>query len=273
MNTVKLVAFDLDGTLLMDNKKVSETDLLTLKKLRKKGILLVAATGRNYYSIRKKLPDNFPMDYAVFSSGAGIMDWKAKKVLKSWHLNEKEIKITSDTFLNHKLSFTIHSPIPETHHMYLMLQDNNSHDLKNYTLFYKEFLQPLNISELPHKATQMIALLNSNKAKYEELRSELKHLKILLTTSPVNNSSLWAEVFNAKVSKANGINWLCKKLIINQQYTFGIGNDYNDIDLLNYTHHSFVVNNGIDELKDKHRLTSSNNENGFTHAIGQLFDI
>ncbi len=272
MNKIELIAFDLDGTLLTDKKQVSEIDLQSLKKLKAKGIILVAATGRNYYSVKKLLSDDFPMDYVVFSSGAGIMNWKTKEILKTWHLNENDIKEVTSKFLGHQLSFTIHSPIPDTHYMYLKLQDDNSHDLRNYTHFYKEFLQPLDILNLPTEATQMIALLNRNKAKFEELKNELKGLKISLTTSPVNNSSLWAEVFNANVSKANGIDWLCKLLNIKQQETFGIGNDYNDIDLLNYTQYSFVVENGIDELKEKFKQTNSNNENGFTIAINQVLD-
>lgn len=270
---LKLVAFDLDGTLLTDNKLVGDIDYQTLIELGKREILRVAATGRNLFSIQRLLNANFPIDYAVFSSGAGIIDWHKKEVLLTNHLNENEINQAINVFMKNNLSFTVHLPIPKTHFMYLKLQDNNSVDLKNYTHFYKDYLNDLDLDHIPKEATQLIALINRKKEMFSILNKELYNLKVVLTTSPINNSSLWVEVFNKNVSKANGIEWICNKQNINIEETFSIGNDYNDLDMLKFTKQSFVVSNAKEELKKQFKLSHSNNKNGFTFALRQVVDI
>jgi hydroxymethylpyrimidine pyrophosphatase-like HAD family hydrolase len=78
------------------------------------------------------------------------------------------------------------------------------------------------------------------------------------------------EVFNPDVSKSKGIEWLINHLQLTDPYVFAIGNDYNDLDMLNFAHSSFAVSNAPQELKEKFQVTKSNNENGFTKAIKTL---
>lgn len=270
---IKLAAFDIDGTLLNDNREISVLDKQSLISLGNIGVTRVAATGRNYYSVTKLLPADFPLDFVVFSSGAGVMNWRTKEILVKYEIDKNDIEATVQTFLDLKLSFTVNMPVPETHFMRLYLQDKNAIDLRNYTNFYKDFLTKLDIESLPHKATQLIALINNNKELHKTIEDKLSNLKVILTTSPINKKSLWVEVFNKNVSKAKGIGYLCKELNIDRTETFGIGNDYNDVDLLNFTNYSYVVDNCQEELKKYYKITQSNNNNGFTFALRQHIEI
>ena len=76
------------------------------------------------------------------------------------------------------------------------------------------------------------------------------------------------EIFHHSVSKGNGVKFLCDRLQIGHEYTLGIGNDFNDLDLLEFTHYSYMVENGPQELKDKFLLTQSNEESAFAKAVG-----
>ena len=69
---VELFATDLDGTLLRDDKSISRDDWKSLHLLGEKGIVRVAATGRSMFKVKQVLPKDTPVDYIVFSSGAGI---------------------------------------------------------------------------------------------------------------------------------------------------------------------------------------------------------
>lgn len=273
IDKTKIVAFDLDGTLLNDNRQVSANNTETLKLLGEKGIIRVVATGRNYYSLRNVLPADFPVDYALFSSGAGILDWEKNEILTSWHLNRKQIAKAVELILPADLNFTINLPIPNNHHMLVHLSKTNPDDLAHYTSFYQEYVQEMDLSQLPDKATQMIVLLNNNIHLYNEFKQKLPFAKLVLTTSPINNKSMWMEVFHPHVSKAKGITWLCKQLEINESHSFSIGNDYNDIDMLEHTHYSFVVNNAPQPLKQKFTCVCSNNEDGFSEAIWQVLKL
>jgi hydroxymethylpyrimidine pyrophosphatase-like HAD family hydrolase len=50
----------------------------------------------------------------------------------------------------------------------------------------------------------------------------------------------------------------------------GIGNDFNDTDLLNYTDFSYVVENAPKELREKYQPVKSNNESGFSEAVTSI---
>ena len=75
------------------------------------------------------------------------------------------------------------------------------------------------------------------------------------------------EIFHQSVSKGNGVKFVCDSLQIEPEYTLGIGNDFNDLDLLEFTSHSYVVENGPQELKDRFLSAKSNEESAFAKAI------
>ena len=74
-HSLKMVVTDLDGTLLNPQHQISDKDLQSLKLLGDKNIYRVIATGRSPYSLNKVLPADFPIDYLIFSSGSGIINW------------------------------------------------------------------------------------------------------------------------------------------------------------------------------------------------------
>ena len=97
---------------------MSERDYATLLRLREYGYIRVIATGRSLYSISRVLPDDFPIDYLVFSSGAGIMDWQKKKLILKKSLDREEIESVCSLFRERDFDFMIHEPIPENHRFY-----------------------------------------------------------------------------------------------------------------------------------------------------------
>lgn len=270
MNRVDVVAFDLDGTLLNDNHKVSETDYRLLKHLGKTGILRVAATGRNLYSLNRVLSPDFPMDYAIFSSGAGIMNWKTKEILHTQHLTDKEIKRIIEILHSFELNYSLHQCIPKNHHLFLHAPHPLAHDLLNYTESYRPFVEPINFDKLPEQATQFIVLLNSHISLSETLKTKMDFVKTILTTSPVDKKSLWLEVFNQQVSKANGLKWLCEHIKKENPKIMAIGNDYNDEELLQHANFSFVVANAPAYLKNKFNVVANNNNSGLTEAWNKI---
>ena len=89
---MKAIITDLDGTILPQGENISPSTRHTLEQLGKEGIVRVIATGRTLFAARKFLPDDFPIDYLVFSSGAGIMRWEDKKILAAHHLQPEETR-------------------------------------------------------------------------------------------------------------------------------------------------------------------------------------
>ena len=57
---------------------------------------------------------------------------------------------------------------------------------------------------------------------------------------------------------------------IEKNETVGIGNDFNDVDLLEMTHESYVVANAPDELKQRFNVVGSNEKNGFAEVVKRI---
>ena len=85
---LKLVATDLDGTFLRNDKSISAENIIALHSLGEKKIIRVIATGRNLKKTLEVISPETPFDYIVFSSGAGVYDHRQNKLLYHQNLNK-----------------------------------------------------------------------------------------------------------------------------------------------------------------------------------------
>ncbi len=99
------------------------------------------------------------------------------------------------------------------------------------------------------------------------LRKRLPEFNIIRTTSPLDEKSTWIEVFPENASKSIAAEWLTDRLNISSSKVLAIGNDFNDLDLLEWSGTRFVVANAPGELRSKYRTVSSNDNNGVAEAI------
>jgi Cof subfamily protein (haloacid dehalogenase superfamily) len=265
-----MVVTDLDGTLLPATREFSHTDLNTLKWLGEQGIMCAIATGRSLFSAKGVLPPDFPIDYLIFSSGAGIMHWPTKTLLMTHKLEQSEIHQASGLLQAHELDFMIHHPIPENHRFLYYDTGRNTPDFLRRYRRYKEFAQPLK-SDQPglEAACQIVAIdpYRGDASRYRIIRQQLPTLKVIRSTSPLDGASTWIEIFPTTVSKALASEWVAGRHTIPIRNTLAIGNDYNDLDLLEWAGHSIVVSNAPSELTQTYQTVSSHNENGFTEAV------
>lgn len=79
--TIRLVAVDMDGTLLHDDKSISDYTLDVLRRIVKKGVILVPASGRPIGGMKEAVLNNVDgIQYAICSNGAMLMDVPEEKV-------------------------------------------------------------------------------------------------------------------------------------------------------------------------------------------------
>lgn len=261
-----MVLLDLDGTLLNDEKKIGQKDIKTLKKLKSRGIVNVFATGRNLFSANMVLTNDLALDYLVFSSGAGILNWKTKEIIYNTNILENEIKKIEKILIEFDVNFSIQFPIPENHKYYYHKANKLHIDFEFRNKLYEKFSFKLNNSYPYKNASQFIVILN-NMDEFKKIETKIENLKVVRATSPLDNKSIWLEIFSKEVSKANGGKFICDLYNISQKNTLSIGNDYNDIDLLNWTNFSFVVENSPEILKKKYLNCIDNNSNPLTEVI------
>lgn len=261
---------DLDGTLLHSNGYFSPSNLATLEELGRRRILRIIATGRSLYSAYKVIPLSFPLDYLIFSSGAGILDWHSQQLLLAHHLSAQDIQQTLQVLIDRDIDFMLHKSIPENHYFWYHSSGRENPDFLQRFERYREFGLPWTSATAGlEKACQFVAIdpQRDTQSEYETIRQKLPMLKVIRTTSPLDGKSTWIEIFPASVSKAIAGAWLAERYDIEHAASAALGNDYNDLDMLQWAAMSFVVENAPDDLKAHYRCVCSNNENGFSEAV------
>lgn len=271
-----MVVTDLDGTLLQSDGKISTTNMSTLEDLGRHRIIRIIATGRSLYSARSVLPRSFPIDYLIFSSGAGILDWSTQQLLVAHHLSRKEISLAISLLIAYKLDFMIHKPIPDNHQFWYRATGRENPDFSRRCQRYQAFAAPLDAASPDvSKACQLLAIdpHRGLQSRYDMIKKQLRTLKVIRSTSPLDGVSTWIEIFPKSVSKGLAGEWLARKHHADRATILALGNDYNDLDLLQWAGNSFVVCNAPSDLKQLYQSVRSNNEDGFTEAVKMWIDL
>jgi len=267
MQKIKAVFVDFDGTLGNDKREVSETDRNSLKQLGNAGVLRAVATGRSLWASLLVLEPDFPIDYIVFSSGSGIYDFNKKEIIHKVDLPQNKAVEIATELLNCNLDFKLIKPIPNNEYFTYYASSNPSADI----LFRKEKYAKFELPFVPihefGETGQVLAIFPPNGNTFEKLEQKFDNVSVIRATSPLDGKSIWAEFFEHGISKAYGANFICQLHSILPHETMAVGNDFNDIDLLEFTPNRFVTENAAPELKRNYTNVKSNNESGVTDAF------
>ena len=273
MNPFKYIsATDIDGTLFRDDRTVSVKDMDTLRMLGERGICRVAATGRNYWSFLKLAGEDFPIDYFIFSCGAGIMEWKTKKVIYSSCIDEEKTAEVREYLNSVGADFCVCAPIPDNHFYFPYRTGRLNPALEARCAKYSSFcMEKDTIKESP----QFIAVFPEG--NYDEIVSaaaeRLPGVGIVRSTSPMDGKSLWLEIYGSGVSKSAGLCRLTELFGTDRQNVMAVGNDYNDADMLEWAGFGYITANSPEVLRKKFFPVPSNNESGFSAAVSHWLEI
>ena len=264
-----MVVTDLDGTLLNGLGVTSAINYELLEHLGQERIVRTIATGRSLYSVSKVIDDSFPIDYIIFSSGAGIIRWEDKQLIHERHLKDDDTQTIINEFIDLGLDFMVHDSIPQNHFFYYHSGSNNNPDFNRRLNIYRAYCSPYIPGVGFQKgATQLLAVLPDSPELFNSISGKFSQVKIIRTTSPLDGCSIWMEVFPNDVSKAYGISWLNSNVLnFDMNDIIAIGNDFNDLDMLELIPNSYVVSNAPTELKERFKIVPSNDESGFSFAV------
>jgi Cof subfamily protein (haloacid dehalogenase superfamily) len=276
MKKIKLVATDLDGTFLKNDKSISEKNRLALELLGENRIIRVAATGRNLNKVREVIPPEAPFDFIIFSSGAGIFDWQNNKHIFEQNISSETSGSLAGYLIKKDLNFNAFWAVPDNHHLWFHRGSRHCEEYERYFSFHNSYAFPLpDSSNFYKKLCQFLVILPNNPVLFESLKSEIEELfdeiGVIRSTSPLGTGFIRMELFHKSISKGNALSFICDKTGVSRDETLGIGNDYNDLDLLKFTNYSFLVANSPEELKLQFLTSPSNDEDAFSFVVNQFF--
>ena len=250
----KIVIFtDLDETLLKDNKYYYNILNNFIKKLLRYGCIIIPVTSKTYLEvidilkqIKFKLPFSVENGAAYYLPVKNTKDYTYKKIINPYAVN----KITIRQILNKKI-FKNH------------LQ--NIKFIENLNLLDQKKITKLNIKQLKNfnsrQYTIPVLLSGDNDFKRKFESSLLKYnLKIIFGGKLNNISGLH--------SKLNSLNFFTnqykKKLKTKKLITISLGDNQNDIEILNYSNYSGIIKN--ETYKDIYLKKKRNVFRSFTTA-------
>jgi HAD superfamily hydrolase (TIGR01484 family) len=268
--STRMLATDLDGTLLFSGHPVSLADKQTLESLGHQGVIRTIATGRAWWSVKKVLPPDFPIDYLVFSSGAGVVDWKTQELLLCHNLEAEQSQRAIGVFLDHDLDFMVHDPIPDARPFIFRRTAKQNADFEARLAMHAQFGTPFDPPiHWSRAASQVLGISPSSDPDlpYQSLVRALPDLTVVRATSPIDGRSIWLEAFSKKASKSQGAQWLADRHGVRREDVLAVGNDYNDWDLLEWAGTSFALDNAPASVRAAFEPVPAAERRGVSHAV------
>ena len=263
---------DLDGTLLRSDRTFAGQDLNALRMLGDHHVVRAIATGRSLASFNTVIVADLPVDYVLFSTGAGVLQYPSGEIIRKIHLSPPEVRRAYDVLNAFELDFMVHRTIPDNHMFAYVRATEGNTDFERRIELYRQFAIPLGdaVGDFG-PATQLLAVVPPGDAGglLAKIRAAMTSFNVIQTTSPLDGKSTWIEIFPSTVSKSQTAAWLAKTLEIENHLVVAVGNDYNDLDLLQWSANSYVVDNAPADMKSRFACVASNNNGGVAEAANK----
>lgn len=257
---IKMIAFDLDGTLISHDGKISNKVIQSFKKLKELGIILVPTTGRTIHSVINiaKILDIYEDNYlGIFNTGAAIQELNSSKLIYSQSLSIKDYLSIKDN-LNNKYFLSVYT------HEYIYLEEDPIEEL----LQDNENLQ-MEIKKLDIKKELPISRINIMGKK--EILDKFKPNSFFDKYYLVRNIPTSIEIINKNTSKGEAVKYLANRYNISLDEVLCIGDGNNDISMLKLVKYSVAMGNASDEVKKYAKfITDSVEKDGFVKILEKL---
>lgn len=254
------------------DNRLRDCDRTALTKLGREGCVRSIATGRSLHSFGLVAGERFPVDYVVFSSGAGIYDLRWRCMIATHVLTGSQASAAAEVLKSLDLDFMVHRPIPDNHHFQFRRSGRPNPDFEVRLNRYRAVSSPL--SEEPGPSAQLLAVVPADRSSpsSDSVAQLLPDLTVIRATSPLDHRSTWIEVFPPQVSKGKAAAWLAARHGIPRGQVCAIGNDYNDGDLLEWAGVSYVVANAAAVLRARYDVVGAGGYCGVAEAVRRWRD-
>lgn len=259
----KLIALDIDGTVLDKNKSISERTVNTIKKVIEAGVKVTFSTGRPIMGVRK-LIRLFNIDVPVITyNGAAVVHPKTEEILFSRNLPSDDARKIWDMGLERDATMCIWSG----NRLYGNKLDFRINEYKKLS-----GIEPKVVTDFEELVAQGIPkiLWTDDKERSARWSEEFKAVHFTETTVCSSNA-YFTELFNANVSKGAALSFVADYLGIPMSETMAFGDAMNDIPMIEAAGMGVAMGNAYDVVKEKADfVTLTNNEDGVAAALEKL---
>ena len=264
LDSIKLVATDMDLTLLADDKSMPAGVDERIDALAKNGVLFCAASGRPALALRESFPAHHQDMALVADNGASV-----------YLRDELVYRDLIDRDLYHEvlaLATATEGSVPVLcafDDAYVLERDRCHEDV--VSIYYRSISYVESFEELDVDSNKISIYFPGwdSKQKNDEVYSPAFASRLYLTCA----GNEWLDFMNIGVDKGSGIRHLAQHLGIDLSEIAAFGDTYNDIPMLDIVGHSYVMANAAEHMHDHGKfLAPSNNEAGVLTVIDHIVD-
>lgn len=261
MDHIRLIASDMDATLLDAHSQLPPDFVQTVQALAKEDILFAAASGRPLCKLEEMFAPVLDQIILVADNG-GAVRWKGKDLYVSrmepevWHRLAACAEENGDSFV-----------ICGLEDAYLRPCD------RCYDSVYRNFYSRIAYVQDPHTIDAAVdkftIYLPRNNAQevYEKVYGPRFGQELAVAVS----GKCWIDVTNPGVTKGTAIEYLGRVLDIPAEAMMAFGDTYNDIEMLEAVGYGFLMENGSPELRQRvPYLAPPNTEYGVARVLQQV---
>ena len=267
----KLLALDMDGTVLNSDKKISPRTKLAIDDLMKRGVAVVVSTGRNLAELADYRDDFKAMHYGIVISGGMIYDFFNDKPVKVHTVDEETIYKLIDFGLEERAMIHLHT---------VSRSVAREEDIQNMAAFGMGIYQGM-FDRICDRFDDPKEYIRAHPGEVIKVnlyhRDKASRDRNFNRIMPLNLSISYAEAFNmemspANITKASGLVELCEFLKIDLSEAVAIGDADNDREILQTAGLSVAMGNADDEIKRLADFVTLDNDNdGVAFAIEKFF--
>ena len=270
MRDIRLIALDLDGTLLDSEKRLSDENAYELERAAKAGIEIVPATGRFYRGMPELIRDLPYVRYVISVNGAEVWDAKEGKAVCGSELSAARAVAVMERL----------DTLPVIYDCY---QDGWGWMTKEFYDHAAEFAANRHsldmilrlrtpVPELKARLLKLGRGVQKVQAFFQDMDLRAEMLKKLpeefpdmtVTTSIPNN----VEFNSLRATKGNALTELAAALGMDISQTMAFGDDFNDISMLQAAGIGVAMENAAQEVKEAaDHVTGDCDHSGVAEAV------
>ena len=274
MENIKLVASDLDGTLLNKNKEITPRLFEALKKLNDLGIYFVPSTGRPFGTVPQTIKELPFLKYVITSNGATIYDAEKKKnIIENYLTPEavdaiieiaKELPVITEYFIEGKayIAKDVYDDLTP-----FDLTESHKTYIKNSRTPVENFWEEMKRNDT---VLENINLVFKDMDLRKQTWNKLKALGLASVTAA---TAINIEITSLFATKAQALEKLCDVLGFTRENVLAMGDGDNDMPMIQFAGIGVAMANGEEHIKQAADIIADDcNDFGAAKILEQIIE-
>ena len=267
---IKLITIDVDGTLVTPLKRLSKKNIIEIDRARDLGVHIALASGRPFHSMEKYIERLGLMKeghFTVCQNGSYIVDNATKKPIAGSFQTVDDLERLDKLMADFDVEVSAMDDVG-----FYTRHKNPSFYTKADAFINKLTLTPVNYEDLPENMNFGRFLVLGSKRSIKEVLAHMPQ-EVRDNYYAVQTAPFLIEVMNKTANKGHAVRQMAEKLGITASEIMSIGNEKNDIPMLEQTGFPVAMANSAEELKPHAKfITKSNLQSGVGYAVERLIE-